>query len=229
MQKMSLVLLSLAALLIGCEDKPNIRTYSTDKPADVHAENHVDDGTAPDAPAIPPMMQNRPAAGNAATAGEPVRMFAAIVPQGEQTWFYKVTGPVEPVGAKVEELGEFVKSVKYVDGAPEWTLPEGWTREPGNTFRYATLKIPAGEGAETLEMSVSALPGGAPETEQAVANINRWRGQVGLSDINAQAVEAAKDDLSQETSRVKSGESTIYFVNLVGKQQAGGMMPPFAR
>lgn len=229
MQKLSLVLLSLAALLAGCEDKPKIRTYNTEKPADVHAGNHVDGETAADAPAMPPMMQNRPAAGTSAPAGEPVRMFAAIVPQGEQTWFYKVTGPVELVGKKATELGDFVKNVKYADGQPEWTLPEGWSREAGNTFRFATLKVPVEGADEPLEMSVSALPGGAPETEQAVANINRWRGQVGLGDIDAKAIEAASDDLSQETSRVKSGESTIYFVNLVGKQQAGGMMPPFAR
>lgn len=178
MQKLSLVLLSLAAFLAGCEDKPQIRTYNTEKPADVHAGNHVDGEQAADAPAMPPAMQNRPAAGNAASAGEPVRMFAAIVPQGEQTWFYKVTGPVELVGKKAAELGEFIKSVKYADGQPEWTLPEGWKREAGNTFRFATLKIPVEGADDPLEMSVSALPEGLRRQSRpsptSIAGAVRW-------------------------------------------------------
>lgn len=59
-----------------------------------------------------------------------------------------------------------------------WTVPAGWTEQPGSGMRVATIAIAAGGGR--AELSVVALPGPAGGM---LANINRWRGQLGLPEI----------------------------------------------
>lgn len=60
----------------------------------------------------------------------------------------------------------------------EWVLPKGWTSElhPGG-MRYATLR-PAGQ--DKVDVSVVPLGGSAGGE---LANVNRWRGQIGLDPI----------------------------------------------
>ena len=46
--------------------------------------------------------------------------------------------------ARRQNFCDFLLSLHFADGAdspPEWTLPEGWTRQPGNAIRYATIEI----------------------------------------------------------------------------------------
>ncbi len=207
--------------LSGCSDSEQIRTYETRKPDDVYAENHVE-GSKPPERVAPPMMS----APSTETVGEPARMFGAMVRVGDQTWFYKLTGPVDEVNELVPQLREYVVSMKYENGQPVLTKPEGWEQLPGNQFRYATMKIPAESG--DLEMSISPLPSSEEEVLAAVANINRWRGQLGLGEIKSTDIESAGDDPTLEISKATQDGRTIYFVNLVGEQQATGMRPPFA-
>lgn len=62
--------------------------------------------------------------------------------------------------------------------ALEWVLPEGWAAEKEEgRMRFATLK-PAPSGK--VEVSVVVLSGPAGGE---LANVNRWRGQIGLSPI----------------------------------------------
>ena len=58
-----------------------------------------------------------------------------------------------------------------------WTLPKGWTETRAEGVRYATLK-PAAPGK--VDVSVVVLPGPAGGE---LANVNRWRGQIGLAAI----------------------------------------------
>jgi len=61
-----------------------------------------------------------------------------------------------------------------MDQAVVWTLPEGWTEVPTEqAMRIATFR--AGEGIP--EITLSAFPGAAGGV---LANINRWRGQIGM-------------------------------------------------
>jgi len=54
-----------------------------------------------------------------------------------------------------------------------WTVPSGWTEaETTNAMRIATYLTPNG-----MEVAVTAFPG---DVGGLVANVNRWRGQVGL-------------------------------------------------
>lgn len=59
----------------------------------------------------------------------------------------------------------------------QWTDPAGWQRESGSGMRVATYKL--GEGLECSVVSLGGAAGGD------LANVNRWRGQMGLPDVNS--------------------------------------------
>ena len=87
-------------------------------------------------------------------------------------------------------------------GALRWALPKGWTEAPGGGMRFATLNPPSSPGAAPLEVSVVVLPGAAGgET----ANVNRWRGQIGLPAMDEAAVAAARKGV-----RSRAGEVAVY-------------------
>jgi hypothetical protein len=69
---------------------------------------------------------------------------------------------------------------------PAWNLPRGWTQELAGGMRYATLKPPV-QGK--IDGSVVVLPGAAGGE---LANVNRWRGQIGLGPIDEAALAAAR-------------------------------------
>ena len=150
-------------------------------------------------------------------------MLAAIVPYDSELWFFKLQGPPDEVAARDGEFHEFLKSVRFAnDSKLEWTLPATWTETPGNKNRYATLVL---SGQPPLEVTVTVLAaGGDDRTQQLLNNINRWRGQLGLTDIKA-------DDLPKKTETIKAGELTITAINIEGKvapktAMGAGMMPP---
>jgi hypothetical protein len=84
-------------------------------------------------------------------------------------------------------------------GALKWTTPKGWTENPGSGMRYATLLPPGGGKAE---MSVVVLPGPAGGE---LANVNRWRGQIGLPPLEESALGAAR-----KTVQSKAGTVAVY-------------------
>ncbi len=69
------------------------------------------------------------------------------------------------------------------EGAPEgssapgvhWIAPKGWKEGPGGAMQVAVLVPPPAHGR--AQASVSAFPG---DVGGELANVNRWRGQVGL-------------------------------------------------
>lgn len=80
-----------------------------------------------------------------------------------------------------------------------WTLPKGWRQEISGGMRYATLK-PAGPGR--VEVSVVVLPGPAGGE---LANVNRWRGQLGLPAIDEPSLSSAR-----ATIGTKAGPFALY-------------------
>jgi hypothetical protein len=59
--------------------------------------------------------------------------------------------------------------------ALDWKDPAGWKREPGSGMRVASFQLPG--GVECTVISLAGSGGGD------LANVNRWRGQMGLQDI----------------------------------------------
>ncbi len=82
-----------------------------------------------------------------------------------------------------------------------WKLPKGWTeaRTPGS-MRYATIAPPASE--PKVDVSVVVLPGPAGGE---LANVNRWRGQIGLPPLDDAALGAARKRL-----KAAAGEVSLY-------------------
>ncbi len=72
------------------------------------------------------------------------------------------------------------------EGGLAWTLPAGWSESRPGGMRYATLK-PDTPGA--IDGSVIALPGPAGGE---LANVNRWRGQIGLAPFDDAGLAAAR-------------------------------------
>ena len=194
---------ALVVLVAGCGKSERIERYTVAKPPPFELPR----GPQPAKAEQPP--------------GEPTdRMLAAIVPHASQGWFFKLTGPIDAMGPQADAFTTFLKSVHFSEaGKPQWTLPEGWQERPGSDIRYATLVIPS-EG-KPLELTVTALPKPPGDDEQyALANINRWRGQMKLPPIEASA-------LAEEAKQIELQGATATVVDLVGTASASMGRPPF--
>lgn len=144
------------------------------------------------------------------------RMLGAIVPSGEQTWFFKAVGPGRRLAEHKEEFSGLLRSVKFEGGEPRWTLPSGWKEERGaGGERLATLRF--GRGDPLLELTVVRLEGTAGG---ALANVNRWRGQLGLEPVSA-------GELARVTFAQEVGGAPATVVDFEGPQKPS--MAPFAR
>ncbi len=80
-----------------------------------------------------------------------------------------------------------------------WTLPRGWSETQGGSMRYASFKVPV---KGTVDASVVVLPGPAGGE---LANVNRWRGQIGLEPLDEAALAAAR-----KTVATKAGPLKVY-------------------
>jgi len=147
-----------------------------------------------------------------------VRLLAALFPQKEQTWVFKVSGNEPAVKGVADGFDQLVRSVRFGDQADApitWTAPAGWREEPGNQFRHATLR--PGPGDDALEVTVSKLQGA--QADSIVENINRWRGQLGLQPVNAAGA-------SQLCKTIKVGDVEATLVDMAGRGNLKGMKPP---
>ena len=91
-----------------------------------------------------------------------------------------------------------------------WTLPAGWQEKPGEGMRFATLLLPAGSNEPAVEMRVTPL---ALAARDLLANVNRWREQIGLAPIAAEA-------LAQVARPVDVGGRTAHLVDMTGVAHA---------
>jgi hypothetical protein len=156
-----------------------------------------------------------------------LRLLGAMIPHGEDVWFFKLLGAPDALDNYKPAFDAFVRSVRFPDkGEPiAWKLPDGWKQLPGGHKelpaggeRYATLRL----GAEApLDLPVDKFARvGAMGSE--LANIDRWRSQLGLPPIK----EAQLDELVQ---RVDIGGATATLVDMKGPgPREGGKKPPFA-
>jgi hypothetical protein len=86
-----------------------------------------------------------------------------------------------------------------VEGGLTWTLPKGWTERRTGGMRYATLTPPV-QGR--IDGSVVVLPGPAGGE---LANVNRWRGQIGLGPLDEGALARAR-----ATVQARFGQVRVY-------------------
>jgi hypothetical protein len=191
----ALVVTSLAA--VGCGQGDKIEAYNVPKEA---------------APRVQPVANEAGAATD--------RMLAAVLPDGDRAWFFKVTGPIAEVDAVAADVQEFFGSIRPAPGQthPAWSAPSKWQKQAGSAMRAATFLIPA--GGKPLDLSVIALPWrGAPG--ELLSNVNRWRGQMQLPPVD-------EAGLAKDVSEISVGDAKLTVVDLRGKFQGGPMNAPFA-
>jgi len=97
-------------------------------------------------------------------------------------------------------------------GSLQWALPKGWTesRSAGG-MRYATLKASA---PGKVDVSVTVFPGPAGGE---LANVNRWRNQIGLGPLDEPALAKAR-------KVVKSAAGAVSLYDFAGSGDKGSRM-----
>jgi hypothetical protein len=137
-------------------------------------------------------------AGQADGPGSPMRIVTAMVHRADASWFYKLAGDAGLVEAQKPAFVAFLKSVRISDApaaesevvsapaeaapaAPsKWKAPAGWKTVPPGPMQTAKFIVPE-KGTAKAEVTVSVFPNATGGT---LANVNRWRGQIGLASID---------------------------------------------
>lgn len=96
---------------------------------------------------------------------------------------------------------------QVTEGLVEWVTPDSWTeQETTGSVRIATFQSENG-----IEIAVTAFPG---DVGGLLANINRWRGQIGLPPTDEQGM--VEDIQITETGRVVVVDIPAEEVRLIG-------------
>src|SRR5207245_4468880 len=90
----------------------------------------------------------------------------------------------------------------------KWKTPEGWTEMPSTSMRYASFSTPTDDGGKIDISVVTFLGDGGSDA----ANINRWRGQIGLAPINASAV-------TSQVAPLKTDDTTFSTTDIAGDKK----------
>ena len=113
-------------------------------------------------------------------AAAPAAPAAPVAPAPEKA---KVTAAPTPMPANAAMQAEAASF-----GQPKWAeLPAGWTAGAPNAMRKGSW-IVSGPGGSKAEIAVTVFPGNVGGT---TANVNRWRGQLGLAPAAEAAIQAA--------------------------------------
>jgi hypothetical protein len=92
-----------------------------------------------------------------------------------------------------------------------WTIPADWQQLPPSEFLVAKFSIIGADGA-AAQVNVSSLAG---EGGGFLANVNRWRGQLGLPQIS-------ETDLQPLTTSIDSANGKIQVVDFSGTDSKTG-------
>lgn len=176
--------------------------------------------------------KGRPGEGNYA-------IVTAMVHREEASWFYKLAGNAALVAAQKPVFIEFLKSIKLTEatagsvaaatppaapaaggatsgGKFNWSVPSGWTQTAPGAMQVARFGVPEVNGAKA-EVFVSVFPN---DTGGTLANVNRWRRQVGLE-------EATEASLGDSVTPLEGAGAGAVFVELKGPKQTllGAVVP----
>ena len=165
-----------------------------------------------------------------------LRVLVAMVIKDDNRWFFKMTGHEALVREQKPAFVEFLKSIKFTAPSeglqlskasrpvstnvkqvprenserPTWEIPPGWREVPGGQMLVAKFVI-GGEDAKA-ELNVSQLSGTGGGI---LANINRWRGQLGLSPL-------AETDLKQQLQSLDVPGGKAMLIDMTGNDPKTG-------
>lgn len=96
-------------------------------------------------------------------------------------------------------MGADASAIPVNSATVHWTTPPGWKEMPPTSIRLGNFVVP-GPGDKKAEVSIISLPGDVGGT---LANVNRWRHEVGLGDVT-------EKDVSFEKAVVDGSEGKLY-------------------
>ena len=139
------------------------------------------------------------------------RIIAGIVSGDNGTYFFKMRGNADLVKSEKETFIQWIGTVPLPVSLPAsmpestaptmtlvtpsteqekpqitWDVPSGWKSVSPSPMRYASFTV-AGKGGESGDVSISSFPGNAGGD---LANVNRWRAQIGLEAINDEGLKS---------------------------------------
>lgn len=137
-----------------------------------------------------------------------------------------VAAPVPPAAAPVAPAvgpADMAGTPVVTANGPglKWTAPAGWQEKSGVGMRKATFTIAGANGA-TAELAVTAFPG---DVGGDLANLNRWRGQLGLPPVT-------EAEFAGAVTRLKVNGLSVTLADITGggdnPQRLLGAMVPHA-
>lgn len=150
----------------------------------------------------------------------------AMVPQNGATWFFKLHGDAPTVSAAQPGFHQFLDSVRFAGAtnapppeqpiatdagggdAPRWNVPPNWSETSPGPMIFKSFAV-TDNGAKAM-VTVSFFPGAVGGV---LANINRWRGQLGLPPVE-------EADLGGVAQPVTGADGTATLVDFSGKSKA---------
>jgi len=166
------------------------------------------------------------------------RTLVALMNADDGLWIFKMTGHSDFVEKQKPEFAAFLKSVTIDKSAPtpmpriasastnakrlpssedadatrkpNWTVPQNWKEEPS---QIALVKwVVQDDGGRSAEVTVTAFPG---DGGGLLANVNRWRRQVGLKALE-------QSDLTTNIADLDFGGGKATLVDMIGVNPKDG-------
>lgn len=94
---------------------------------------------------------------------------------------------------------------------PKWTVPEDWKPGKTSSMRRGSFSVAGADNAKA-DIAVTVFPG---DVGGLVANVNRWRGQLGLPAATA-------DEIKGMTTKVDCIGTTATIVDITSKPAHSG-------
>ncbi len=159
------------------------------------------------------------------------RILAVILHRDDTAWFFKMTGDADLVEKQKAAFISFLKSIQFgtptaipvtdmsqlppshppvdemnasSDEKPAWIIPPDWSETAPSQFLVAKFMIGSGDATAAVNVSSLAGDGGG-----LLANVNRWRGQLGLPP-------ATEKDLAKLPVFVATGSSRATVTDISG-------------
>lgn len=187
-----------------------------------------------------------------------VRILVVVLKRDATSWFFKMTGADELVSGQKATFVEFLKSVSFEKSPaaaaapvmattsapvetnpalPQWQPPPDWQSQPPGQMVLASFTA-GDEAGGKVAVNISMFPG---DVGGLLANVNRWRAQVGLGGIgeaelagsltplenDARLVDVTGTDLSDGEPKRLVGAivprpGQTWFYKLTGREKAVG-------
>jgi hypothetical protein len=166
-----------------------------------------------------------------------MRILVVTLTRPDGSWFFKLAGEQSAVEEGKPAFLEFLRSISFQEqahsrtqaatsgksasaggrsdtsavGRPSWDVPVNWREQPGSPVALASFQV-SDEAGEKADITVTRLAG---EGGGALANVNRWRWQIGLPPVS-------EAELGRIAKTLDIGGSKAMLVDLTGTDARTG-------